>query len=267
MTIITHPGPSAHFDEFFAIALILFTYSTQTFDIVRREPTIEELDDPNIWVVDIGNRHEPHLKNFDHHQDLSIDASFILVSKMLELHDKISQFRFTAWRNSCDVHGIKASQAKFDIQGNIGITYSPIEVCVLKAFAEDPNAAQPFMRHMVMEMMDYADSLQEGTKYWSQPERVFHIRDLPVWYSNDTDTVGFFAAAAQSSNPPAIRITRHKRGDGWSLYRCDDCPRVDFTLLQDDHRMAFVHKGGFIGSTKECLPIIELTQLIEGAIV
>ena len=33
-----------------------------------RDPTESELNDPNVVVIDIGERHEPHLSNFDHHQ-------------------------------------------------------------------------------------------------------------------------------------------------------------------------------------------------------
>ncbi|MDA8403773.1 MAG: MYG1 family protein, partial [Desulfobacteraceae bacterium] len=82
--IITHPG-SAHFDEFFAISLILARRPDVSFTIERREPTKEELDNPDVWVVDIGERFEPHLKNFDHHQDINCSASFVLVSDYLGL--------------------------------------------------------------------------------------------------------------------------------------------------------------------------------------
>jgi len=64
--IITHPG-SAHFDEMTAVSLILAAHADTEFHIERREPIPEELDNPDIWVVDIGNRHEPEKRNFDHH--------------------------------------------------------------------------------------------------------------------------------------------------------------------------------------------------------
>ena len=82
--IITHPG-RAHFDEFFAVSLVLAVDSAADFSIQRRNPTKEELDDPNVWVIDIGERYEPERRNFDHHQDVDIHASFVLVSDYLNL--------------------------------------------------------------------------------------------------------------------------------------------------------------------------------------
>ena len=61
--IITHPG-SAHFDEVAAISLIMAMHTDTEFRIERREPTQIELDNPDVWVVDIGNRHEPEKHNF-----------------------------------------------------------------------------------------------------------------------------------------------------------------------------------------------------------
>ena len=56
--IITHPG-SAHFDEVTAISFILAVHSDTAFRVERREPSEEELADPGIWVVDVGDRYEP----------------------------------------------------------------------------------------------------------------------------------------------------------------------------------------------------------------
>ena len=67
--IITHPG-SAHFDEVTAIGLILAVNADTVFRIERREPTQEELNNPDIWVVDVGDQYEPETRNFDHHQDI-----------------------------------------------------------------------------------------------------------------------------------------------------------------------------------------------------
>jgi uncharacterized UPF0160 family protein len=53
--IITHPG-SAHFDEVTAVSLILAVYADTEFRIERREPVTSEMDDPDVWVIDIGNR-------------------------------------------------------------------------------------------------------------------------------------------------------------------------------------------------------------------
>ena len=73
--IITHPG-TAHFDDFFAISLVLAINNDVIYTIERRHPTEEELANPEIWVIDVGKKLEPDLKNFDHHQSTDTPASF-----------------------------------------------------------------------------------------------------------------------------------------------------------------------------------------------
>ena len=63
-TIVTHPG-GAHKDEFLACSVLL---AQTPSSILRREPTEEDLSDPQVLVVDVGGRLEPELGNFDHHQ-------------------------------------------------------------------------------------------------------------------------------------------------------------------------------------------------------
>ena len=63
-TIITHPG-GAHKDDFLACSVLL---SNHPVSIFRRDPTEQELEDPEVAVVDIGHQHDPKLNNFDHHQ-------------------------------------------------------------------------------------------------------------------------------------------------------------------------------------------------------
>ncbi len=87
--IITHPG-SAHFDEVTAISLILAVHADTGFHIERRDPVLVELENPNVWVVDIGDRHEPEKHNFDHHQSLGCPAAFVLVAEYLGLVETMS---------------------------------------------------------------------------------------------------------------------------------------------------------------------------------
>lgn len=66
--IITHPG-IFHADEVCAIAYLqhLNVINSQTV-ILRKVPTVEELNDPTILVLDIGGQYQPELNNYDHHQ-------------------------------------------------------------------------------------------------------------------------------------------------------------------------------------------------------
>ncbi len=61
-TILTHPG-GAHKDDVLAVCILAARHGCP---IVRREPTPQELDDPEVAIVDIGGVHDPARLNFDH---------------------------------------------------------------------------------------------------------------------------------------------------------------------------------------------------------
>lgn len=48
-------------------------------EVERRNPTEEELQNPNILVGDVGMEFNPELNNFDHHQDKNLGCAFELV--------------------------------------------------------------------------------------------------------------------------------------------------------------------------------------------
>lgn len=75
-SIITHPG-AAHRDEVYAIALALAhacpgdpeRAGSTTPPILRVDDIQpEDYQDPDVWIIDTGRKHEPMLHNFDHHQ-------------------------------------------------------------------------------------------------------------------------------------------------------------------------------------------------------
>lgn len=66
--VVTHPGVF-HADDVIAVALLAcLTSGTENDAVQRRVPTVEELEDPTVLVLDVGGRHNPSLRNFDHHQ-------------------------------------------------------------------------------------------------------------------------------------------------------------------------------------------------------
>ena len=65
--IITHPG-SAHLDDFLSCCLVV-NKSGNINKIKRREPNKGEVNNPTIWKLDVGEKFDPEIKCFDHHQD------------------------------------------------------------------------------------------------------------------------------------------------------------------------------------------------------
>lgn len=89
--VITHDG-QFHADEIFAIALLECIYGTCT--ITRTRKILPKHKTPEYWLIDVGGELDPTNLNFDHHQDLSLDASCLLVLEHLFRKDKISEFVF-----------------------------------------------------------------------------------------------------------------------------------------------------------------------------
>ena len=82
--IVSHPG-SAHKDDFLSVSVLLATLKQA--EVFRREPTEEDLNDPDTYVVDVGLELTPERHNFDHHQDRSLPCAFHLVMQHLGHHD------------------------------------------------------------------------------------------------------------------------------------------------------------------------------------
>ena len=48
-----------------------------------------------------------------------------------------------------------------------------------------------------------------------------------------------------------VLVSRDNRGPGLALFRREDDPKVDFSVLEGNEAVTFAHKGGFIAKTRE----------------
>ncbi|TXT67531.1 MAG: hypothetical protein BAJALOKI1v1_70022 [Promethearchaeota archaeon] len=88
--IVTHSG-SAHLDDFLSVCLIL-SKDTDAIRILRKpDVSEEEMQDRNIWKVDIGMIHDPLIHAFDHHQEGIDDCAFSLLLKHWGLWEKAKE--------------------------------------------------------------------------------------------------------------------------------------------------------------------------------
>jgi len=134
--IVTHPG-GAHKDEFLACALLL----TQSPVLIeRREPEEEDLADPAVAVVDIGQAHSPEQGNFDHHQfprDSVPTCALSLVLQKLGLYEDAREFcdwlEVTEWFD-CRGPGELGARLGIDRETMAALN-SPIDITILRRFA------------------------------------------------------------------------------------------------------------------------------------
>ncbi len=262
--IITHPG-KAHFDEFLALSLILAANEGGNFTIERREPTAEELDDPEVWVVDIGERHEPHLKNFDHHQDLGLPVSFVLVADHLGLADALRETPWWDFKDRIDRFGPVNMAREMGVETVVPM-HSPLEAFMLTMFETSPLMVYHTMYLFGRSLIENAEKMAGCIEFWKEAE-IVTVKGKRVMIGLTDDSTGAQQFCDLSDNPPDLSLTYDNRGEGWKFFRFNLCTGVNFSLLENHEEIFFAHKGGFIAKTKRRLPREEALALMGEAVV
>lgn len=262
--IITHPG-QAHLDDFIAISLII-AHDEWVTEVHRRDPTQEELEDPETWVVDVGMIYDPRNRNFDHHQEhdpylpeglssaslvarhLELDTSFFPWWEGVDRMDCTGPFRTAEW---------------------VGTTWdrlrrvsSPINGFVLQTFATSKGIIGE--EHPTLTPGDWVWDLMEGFGT--------SLIEKALWWTARLDELDRLAQVTElaghkwiimldKSGPPGLEewcirnhpdavgtITLDDRGPGLCLYRRNDHPAIDFTRCKDmdPTKVEFIHKNGFV---------------------
>ena len=260
--IITHPS-SAHFDEVTAVSLIIAVYADTEFRIERREPVPVELDDPDVWVVDIGGRYEPEKHNFDHHQSLDCPAAFVLVAEYLGLIETMSVLPWWHFKDEVDRFGPITSSVKYHAGDDL-VNRNPVEIWLMASFASDPEASLPLLKAFGAHIIEDARTLKSQIDFWKTSSRLV-IAGVPAMIGETRESAGLEEFRRLDENPPDIVISLDRREKGWRLFRYDGTP-VDFSLISDRPEIAFAHKSGFMAKTKERLAIDDLIALVSKAV-
>ena len=276
MKIITHAG-KAHLDDLMACAIAIahlrIWEDTTDVEIERRDPTDAELKDRAVTVLDVGGRYEPTNGNFDHHQlprgskdsamtllaaNLGLpngasiakynpgDKEFPVDSMASFLEDAFPWFRRRAELDSC---GPFATAKSANVNWSVVESFlGPYEDIVLSEFEKDP----------VTIASKLADTIVSKWKAYSNVVPCVNY-GRPWWGNGDFTIADFTKANPEDVEVCSDMITKHvhgvvifhdNRGDGLTLLRLRDDPRIDFTKVKDDEEIAFCHNGGFIVKTK-----------------
>jgi hypothetical protein len=261
--IITHGG-SAHFDEVTAVSLILAANKGTSYDIARREPSPAELEDPAVWVVDVGDRYQPEKRNFDHHQSLDCPAGFVLVARYLGLLDTLSVLPWWRFKDSVDRIGPVKSSQEFRAGDDL-VNRNPVESWLVDCFSADPRDSLPLLKSFGASIIESARALKRQIDFWKNSRRLV-IAGLPALIGETTESYGLEEFRRLEADPPDIIISLDRRSPGWRLYRYDGTP-VDFSLIADYPEIEFAHKSGFMAKTRERLPEGQLIALVAKAVL
>jgi len=262
--IVTHPG-GAHKDDLLAVCVLVAQHAVP---VVRRDPTPEELADPNVAIVDIGHSHDPARMNFDHHhfdREHPPTCALSLVLEHLRLYDDAK--RFCEWLEPAewfDSRGPNKTAAWLEVPRKaIAQLNSPIDMTLLRRFAaaSEHNPGEPlytFMQMVGQDLLDYLATVRERIAFVRE-----HGQRWEVPVGEDTAVVVFLPRTEPAADEPSAAAKTYvraegledvvaaivypdRRGEGYGIARYEDHPRLDFSRVQDEPDVHFAHKSGFM---------------------
>jgi len=278
----------AHRDEFFALGLALHTGLIQlTTPVYRRNPTEDELKDPEVLVLDVGMCHEPMLSNFDHHQfrrgtlecTLSLLAKHLFVSEGVTFHDLLEEHPWYRTAILADTRGGDAVAREHGLQKYPIEFSSAIDQSILEQMKEGTGVTDNAVDTLILRVaklvidrrVEAAVKLKTRFVELDKKATFIPIKNInniqagfnAIWF--DGDNFGINAFRAKNDLKVAVSICHAGRTEGWALFRYDDDPRIDFSRLQGHEQINFAHVGGFLAETNERLDREALIVLLSQA--
>lgn len=261
--IVVHPGKS-HFDERLATALALAANNV-VVPVYRREPSREEIEDCNVLVLDIGGENTDWWNAFDHHQlerTAPAACAFSLVAEALGVASDLEAFFgwFATWRQ-IDSKGPFAWAKANGIDWGVASTLLNPENDLVAEWWEEATGDTPVDEALVRRLKKQGEkiltaaerfrSFCERADQWDHPE-FSGVRVMDFTWADANEALDFGDAYAKARGiTGGILVSRDNRGPGLALFRRNDDPRVDFSVLDGNSLVTFAHKGGFIAKTVE----------------
>jgi hypothetical protein len=270
-SIVTHPGP-AHRDDVLATAIALSIEGDVS--VHRRTPTEEELNSPNVLILDVGERYEPELNNFDHHQldteDCEPECALSLYLKAKNLEDIFDLQRWYLPTVMLDALGPYQTAKIINLNRFPYELVDPIGQAIVSLFGSAFGAV-PHETLSILKVL--GDQILSATKKFA--DQIFHLERVcevvavngyKVLILKTTD----ITASQEFRNrfyPEAIAsVSWDNRGSGWALYRFSaHCP-LDLRHIQGHPDILFSHRDGSLAKTSRRIPLEEVLDLISRCI-
>jgi hypothetical protein len=268
-SLLTHPG-GAHNDEFLACCVLLAAQA-QAVPVLRREPTLADLEDSGVAVIDVGHRHEPERNNFDHHQfprEHPPTCALSLVLQALRLYDDAREF--SPWLETAEWFD---SRGPFGTAAWLGVDRevlsklaSPIVGTLLRRFAastrlEPHDPLSVLMREVGRDILDTVQALRSrlaylGThgEFWplELPKRaaeIFFVPRLDPLPDEPSHGIEEFLQRRGKTASVVGLVYPDRRNTGYALARFRDAADLDFTRIAQETDVHFAHARGFVAKT------------------
>ena len=285
--IVTHPG-GAHKDDFLACSLLAHLHGVP---IQRREPSDEDLANVATCVVDVGGVHDAQLNNFDHHQfprDAPPLCALSLVLQDMGLYE--DALKFCKWLRPAEWLDTRGPNETAKLMGIPRAAFSdlnsPIDITLLNRFANHTQIVPDDAIYQVMcmvgeDIVNYVRSLRERLDYLKQhcqwwtietdgsedaPIQALFLEQSEVIANNPSFGIFAFIAEEEKEDQIHALVYPDRRGSGYGLTRYEDCPRLNFSRLENFDDVRFAHKRGFVAKVDATDPA-RLKELLSLAVV
>ena len=278
--LITHPG-SAHLDDFLSCCLVV-NKSGNIKKIKRKEPDKAEIKDPAIWKLDVGERYDPEIKCFDHHQDgMNEECTLSLLLKNWGLWSIANEVH--KWLNIViinDTRGPKEVTKELRISFKaLGALDSFTERTILDFFKKQNEIEKGSLLFSLMEMVgkNFFALIDEYNTVMAEVNEKIKFKTIKGVQS-------IFCYEGLNHSSTLLRIIKDKMVEKWpklkggiavypnkrvkdtiALRRYDDDERVDFSRISHYEKVVYSHPKGFFISVKQ-MTEDQLERYIKGAI-
>ena len=250
--IVTHGG-LPHMDDIMACAIAYALGVPHDAVIERRNPKPGELESMTVLVLDVGGVHDPEHLDFDHHQrsrEEEPKCAFKLFSEWLGVDEEFSMlFPWYATWNLLDVAGPNATAAALGTTWDRleGLVANPLADFVIRRFADDPS----FRQKIVLTLSNAIGLTRRLWKSINEKVVALEVCGLPAgdFTACATEEISRCSDIWIRLNRPALIISKDNRGEGLTILRCNDDPRLDFSRCAGRPYAAFCHPGGFLVKT------------------
>jgi hypothetical protein len=266
--VVTHPG-KAHRDDFLSCCLAM-AHEGRALCVQRREPLPGELADPNVLVLDVGGIHDPTLRNFDHHQLMAEEreCALSLWARAVGLEEALKTTSWYEWTRDMDSAGPNRTAQRHKLPRFPFETLSPVEGALLGMFethtcVSDRDGLARMMHRVGKGILDRAQEVKESLYETRSKMRVEKVGGVPLMVFEGV--LGPGANQILEEMELAGSVSHDDRGHGWTLYRFNDHPALNFAVLEGDPRVTFAHRGGFIAKTTP-MEVADALRLVQEAL-
>ena len=260
--IITCPG-TAKRDDLLSISFVLCKDANVKL-IERREPTSFEIDDPNIWVLNVGKVYNPDVKAFN----CLNESTFSLLLKEYDLYDTAN--KALSWLKttvSIGSHGFEAICKAHNIEDEKRYLFqSPTEDPFIDELSQKSTINPEDWLFLILKKIGLSIlyKIDEYTRLTQLIEKkcvAKRIKGVPVIKFLEGESSKTLSSVIYNYKirkfghiRGGLSIIRDNRNENCiRLYRFNNDKRIDFKRLNGNYPIRFLHE-------KEFLSVIDLPE-------